>query len=85
MQSYSFRMNYGSFVRICFMDKLLKIGLICMLGAVVLMPLAFLLGNGQKTLMVGGLAFAMFLELIGLIFVIISIIKQRKSKAPDHD
>ena len=67
------------------MDKLLKIGLICMLGAVVLMPLAFLLAAGHQTMLSATLAIAMLLELIGLIFVIISIIKQRKSKAPGHD
>ena len=56
-----------------------------MLGAVVLMPLAFLLAAGHQTMLSATLAIAMLLELIGLIFVIISIIKQRKSKAPGHD
>lgn len=78
MQSYSFRMNYGSFVRICFMDKLLKIGLIFMIAAVVLMPVAILLKNDHGALTMGLLIFTMLLELIGLIFVIISIIKRRK-------
>lgn len=78
MQSYSFRMNYGSFVRICFMDKLLKIGLIFMIAAVVLMPVAILLKNEHKALTMGLLVFTMLLELIGLIFVIMSIIKRRK-------
>lgn len=78
MQSYSFRMNYGSFVRICFMDKLLKIGLIFMIAAVVLMPVAILLKNDHGALTMWLLIFTMLLELIGLIFVIISIIKRRK-------
>lgn len=64
------------------MDKLLKIGLVCMLAAVVLLPVAVLLGTSHRALF---MAFAMLLELIGLIFVMISIIKQRKSKAPGHD
>lgn len=78
MQSYSFRMNYGSFVRICFMDKLLKIGLIFMVAAVVLMPAAILLKDGHGSLTLGLLVFTMLLELIGLVFVILSIIKRRK-------
>lgn len=56
-----------------------------MLGAVVLMPLAFLLAAGHKAMLTGTLAFAMLLELIGLIFVIISMIKQRRSKAQGDD
>jgi hypothetical protein len=78
MQSYSFRMNYGSFVRICFMDKLLKIGLIFMVAAVVLMPAAILPKDGHRSLTMGLLVFTMLLELIGLVFVILSIIKRRK-------
>ena len=85
MRSYGFRMNYGSFVRICFMDKLLKIGLICMIAAVVLMPIAILLKGSEPMLTIGLLLFTMLLELIGLIFVILSIIKKRKSKAQHHD
>ncbi len=79
MQSYSFRMNYGSFVRICFMDKTLKIGLVFMVAAVVLMPVAILLQDAHQGLTVGLLIFTMLLELIGLIFVMISIIKRRKT------
>lgn len=79
MQSYSFRMNYGSFGRICFMDKRLKIGLVFMIAAVVLMPIAILLQDVHQGLTIGLLIFTMLLELIGLIFVIISIIKRRKN------
>jgi len=78
MQIYGFRMNYGSFVRICFMDKRLKIGLLCMLAAVILMPAAFLFKKEQATLGVWVLILTMLLELIGLIFVILSILKKRR-------
>ena len=71
-------MNYGSFVRICFMDKRLKIGLLCMLAAVILMPAAFLFKKEQATLGVWVLILTMLLELIGLIFVILSILKKRR-------
>ncbi|KQC00456.1 hypothetical protein [Pedobacter sp. Hv1] len=60
------------------MEKLLKIGLIFMIAAVVLMPVAILLKNDHGALTMGLLIFTMLLELIGLIFVIISIIKRRK-------
>jgi uncharacterized membrane protein len=60
------------------MDKLLKIGLICMIAAVVLMPVAILLKATQPMLTLGVLIFTMLLELIGLIFVIVSIIKRKK-------
>jgi len=62
------------------MDKYLKIGLICMIGAVVLSPLSLLfrqLGTNSVFII---LILAMLLELIGLIFVIISIIKKRRLK-----
>lgn len=79
MQSYIFRMNFGSFVRICFMEKRLKIGLICMILAVVLMPLVLLLRASHPSMTVAVLIFTMFLELIGLTFVILSMLKRRKS------
>ncbi|TKC12165.1 hypothetical protein FA048_00675 [Pedobacter polaris] len=60
------------------MDKRLKIGLAFMIAAVVLMPVAILLKNTNQVATVGMLIFTMLLELIGLIFVIISIIKRRK-------
>ena len=78
MQSYGFRMNYGSFVRICFMDKYLKIGLIAMVAAVILLPASILLKSFSESLMLAALVFTMILELIGLIFVMLSIIKRRK-------
>ena len=70
---------------ICFMDKLLKVGLIFMIAAVVLMPVAILLKNDNPNSTIWVLIFTMLLELIGLIFVILSILKRRKSKAQDHD
>ncbi|RZL46540.1 MAG: hypothetical protein EOP00_14665 [Pedobacter sp.] len=60
------------------MEKRLKIGLIFMVAAVVLMPAAFLLKNTNQSATVGVLIFTMLLELIGLIFVITSILKRRK-------
>lgn len=78
-------MNFGSFEVKCFMDKLLKIGLIFMIAAVVLMPVAILLKNSNPSSTVAVLIFTMLLELIGLIFVILSILKRKKSKAQGHD
>jgi len=70
---------------ICFMDKLLKVGLIFMIAAVVLMPVAILLKNDNPNSTIWVLIFTMLLELIGLIFVILSILKKRKSKVQGHD
>jgi len=70
---------------ICFMDKLLKTGLIFMIAAVVLMPVAILLKNNYPNSTIWVLIFTMLLELIGLIFVILGILKKRKSKVRDHD
>ncbi|RZJ19986.1 MAG: hypothetical protein EON51_16195 [Acinetobacter sp.] len=60
------------------MEKRLKIGLIFMVAAVVLMPVAILLKNTNETLTVAVLIFTMLLELIGLIFVIMSILNRKK-------
>jgi hypothetical protein len=60
------------------MEKRLKIGLIFMVAAVVLMPVAILFKNGNELLKIVMLIFTMLLELIGLIFVIMSILKKRK-------
>lgn len=78
MQSYDFRMNYGSFVRICFMDKRLKIGLWLMLAAVVAMPIAFFFRNAQPGLTIAIVIFTMLLEVAGLVLVISSLLKNRK-------
>jgi len=67
------------------MDKLLKVGLIFMIAAVVLMPVAILLKNDNPNSTIWVLIFTMLLELIGLIFVILSILKKRKSKVQGHD
>ena len=72
-------MNFGSFEVNCFMDKRLKIGLVFMIAAVVLMPVAVLLKNSYQEATIAMLIFTMLLELIGLIFVITSILKRRKS------
>ncbi|WP_090991914.1 hypothetical protein [Pedobacter insulae] len=61
------------------MDKYLKIGLIAMAAAVVLLPTAILLKSWSEQAMFVALVSTMILELIGLIFVIISIIKKRRS------
>ncbi|TCC93239.1 hypothetical protein EZ428_00245 [Pedobacter frigiditerrae] len=60
------------------MEKRLKTGLIFMVAAVVLMPIAILLKNSNETLTIAVLIFTMLLELIGLIFVIMSILKRKK-------
>lgn len=72
-------MNFGSFEGNCFMDKKLKIGLVFMVAAVVLMQVAILLKNVSELATIALLIFTMCLELIGLIFVIWSILKRRKS------
>jgi len=56
-----------------------------MIAAVVLMPVAILLKNDNPNSTIWVLIFTMLLELIGLIFVILSILKKRKSKVQDHD
>lgn len=70
---------------ICFMDKQLKIGLYFMASAVLLMPLAIFFKNDSENYAVIILLFTMVLELIGLIFVILSILKKRKSNVKNHD
>lgn len=63
------------------MEKRLKIGLYFMASAVLLMPLAILFKNYSQNYPLIVLVFTMLLELIGLIFVILSILKkQRKPK-----
>lgn len=61
------------------MEKRLKTGLMFMVAAVVLMPVAILLKNANQAATVAMLIFTMVLELIGLIFVILSILNRRKS------
>lgn len=73
-------MNFGSFEVNCFMDKKLKIGLVFMVAAVVLMPIAVLLKSVSEVATIALLIFTMCLELIGLVFVIWSILKRRKSE-----
>ena len=72
-------MNFGSFEGNCFMDKKLKIGLVFMVAAVVLMPVAILLKGVSEAATIVLLIFTMLLELIGLVFVVLSILKRRKS------
>jgi hypothetical protein len=60
------------------MEKRLKTGLIFMVAAVVLMPAAILLKNSNETLTIVLLIFTMLLELIGLIFVIMSMLRRKK-------
>lgn len=72
-------MNFGSFGGICFMDKKLKIGLVFMVAAVVLMPIAILLKSVSEQATIALLIFTMCLELIGLTFVVLNILKRKKS------
>lgn len=51
-----------------------------MLAAVLLMPIAILLKNTNENFTLVVLFLSMLLELIGLIFVIISVLKQRRVK-----
>ncbi len=51
-----------------------------MLAAVLLMPTALLLKNTNENATVVVLFLSMILELIGLIFVIINILKRRRSQ-----
>ncbi|MBG6235325.1 energy-converting hydrogenase Eha subunit C [Pedobacter sp. CAN_A7] len=60
------------------MTKHLKIGMICMVAAVIFMPIAFLLKNTNVSTAIGLIIASMILEAIGLIFVITSLIKKRK-------
>ncbi|GAB1462561.1 DUF2427 domain-containing protein [Pedobacter sp. UBA4863] len=62
------------------MDRNIKRGLACMLAAVLLMPTALLLKNTNENATVVVLFLSMILELIGLIFVIINILKRRRSQ-----
>lgn len=67
------------------MEKRLKIGLYFMASAVLLMPLAIFFKNDSQNYALSILVFTMVLELIGLSFVILSILKKRKPKFQDHD
>lgn len=67
------------------MEKRLKIGLYFMASAVLLMPLAILFKNDSQNYALIVLVFTMLLELIGLIFVILSIVKKRKPNVQNHD
>ncbi|HWW38086.1 hypothetical protein [Pedobacter sp.] len=64
---------------LCSMTKHLKIGMICMAGAVLLMPVALLLKNTNTAACIAIIIASMLLEVIGLIFVIVSFIKRKKS------
>lgn len=67
------------------MEKRLKIGLYFMALAVLLMPLAIFFKNDSQNYALIVLIFTMLLELIGLIFVILSILKKRNSNVQNHD
>jgi nitrate/nitrite transporter NarK len=62
------------------MDKFIKRGLFCMLAAVLLMPAAMLLQGANENVTLALLFLSMILELIGLVFVIISILKRRREQ-----
>jgi uncharacterized phage infection (PIP) family protein YhgE len=59
--------------------------MICMLAAVVFMPVAFLIKNTDVSTAIGLIIASMILEAIGLIFVITSLIKKRKLNKTSHD
>ncbi|RZK53545.1 MAG: hypothetical protein EOO87_12655 [Pedobacter sp.] len=59
------------------MEKRLKIGIYCMLAAVILLPVAILTKNVSEILMFSLLFLTMLLELIGLIFVLLSVIRKK--------
>lgn len=71
-------MDFSSFDLICFMDQRLKIGLYCMVGAVIILPIAILLKGNNAVVNAALLGFTMFLELIGLICVVLSIFDRKK-------
>jgi hypothetical protein len=60
------------------MDKKLKIGLYLMLGAALIIPIGLLLKTLNTTTSLIALVLAFFLELMGLIFVLINILHKRK-------
>jgi hypothetical protein len=60
------------------MDKRLKIGLLFMLTAVVIMPIAFIIKDGNAQLALVLVAFTMLLEIIGLVLVISNVFRNRK-------
>ncbi|MGE6218772.1 hypothetical protein [Nubsella zeaxanthinifaciens] len=61
------------------MNNLIKKGLWCMLAAVLLMPLAFVFKSVNDKLTLALLFLSMVLELIGLVFVIRSMLMQRRA------
>ncbi|WP_354331107.1 hypothetical protein [Pedobacter sp. CG_S7] len=62
------------------MTKHLKIGMICMVAAVVFMPAALLIKDTNIASAIALIIASMLLEVIGLIFVVISFIKKKKNK-----
>lgn len=63
------------------MDKSIKKGLIFMLAAVLMMPIALVFRNSNEKLAVVILLLSMLSEIIGLVFVAVSYINRRKKKA----
>ncbi|WP_146229880.1 hypothetical protein [Pedobacter nutrimenti] len=61
------------------MAKPLKTGMICMIAAVLLMPVALLLKSTNTASSIAVIIASMLLEAIGLIFVVLSFIRKRKS------
>jgi len=56
-----------------------------MLAAVLLMPTALLLKSVNENVTLVVLFLSMILELIGLVFVILSIVKRRREKTSEYD
>lgn len=78
-------MNNGSFATKYFMGRNLKRGIFCMLAAVLFMPTALLLKSVNENVTLVVLFLSMILELIGLVFVILSIVKRRREKTSKYD
>ncbi|RZK92306.1 MAG: hypothetical protein EOO98_03615 [Pedobacter sp.] len=56
-----------------------------MLAAVLFMPIALLLKSVNENVTLVVLFLSMILELIGLVFVILSIVKRRREKTSEYD
>lgn len=62
------------------MEKPLKIGIACMLLAIIIMPVVLPLIRGDKQTVMCIVVLSMLLELLGLVFVAIHLYKKRKLK-----
>ena len=63
------------------MDKSVKKGLVFMLAAVLMMPVAMLLKSDHEKIAVVILLLSMLMEVIGLVFVAVSFVNRRKRES----